>query len=293
MGEVSLGIGATWLLLVLTVAAFVVIGGLIAVVALLAHPKTRAIGAIATLIVLSLLVIGGLGLFAVLFVAKGKVSKQRKMEAVRSAIETDRLTAEMEERASAEKPGDSDPGAVLKALGSALGKGIAENKKKQRDALAARGAGEPPPAPPNKPAWIGRGPQRAGEVYRMSIDVGPYTTRLECDANLPESLQAALDQYVKLCLGQQAAGKVRLPPGELREMLVKEEWEETRQYTVGPMKHLHVLLEFDRQLKNRIEQQWKDTIIAERLWVAGGGVTAALALLFVLFGYLKITGRST
>ena len=82
----------------------------------------------------------------------------------------------------------------------------------------------------------------------MSIAVGPYTTRAECDAKLPDALQEALDQYAEVCLGGQVEGPVLLPPDQLRQ-LVKDRWEEVRQYSVGPMVRLHVLFGFDRKVR--------------------------------------------
>jgi hypothetical protein len=49
-----------------------------------------------------------------------------------------------------------------------------------------------------------------------------------------------------------------------------------------------VLLEFGRKVKDRILEARQGALIARRLWLAGVGLTAALALLAVLYGYLKI-----
>ncbi len=56
----------------------------------------------------------------------------------------------------------------------------------------------------------------------MSIMVGPYTTRQECDAHLGEALQEALDRYVEICLGERPAERITLPPDLLRRQLVKD-----------------------------------------------------------------------
>ena len=122
----------------------------------------------------------------------------------------------------------------------------------------------------------------------MSIAVGPYTTRAECDAKLPEALQEALDHYVNMSLGDQAVDDIRLPADYLREQLVKAQWEETRQLSVGPMTWLHVLLQFDRKIKDRILEEHRQAIIGRRLHVAATWSAIALALLTVAFGYLKI-----
>ena len=100
-----------------------------------------------------------------------------------------------------------------------------------------------------RPDWVGRPPQAAGDDYRTSITVGPYTTRAECDAKLPEEVQKALNQYVQTWLGERMPPGVVLPEADFRPAIVKEQREEVRQYSVGPMVNLHVLLEFDQAVK--------------------------------------------
>ena len=144
-----------------------------------------------------------------------------------------------------------------------------------------------PPAAEPRPAWVDAEPRRNGDTYQMSITVGPYATRLECDAQLPKALQGAVDAYVETYLGPQAAGRVRLPAEELRTQLVKEEWEETIQASFGPMKQLHVLLQFDHKMRDRIHEARTNAIITERLIYTGTGVGGGLLLLAILFALLK------
>ena len=139
-----------------------------------------------------------------------------------------------------------------------------------------------------RPAWVNAPPQLIGDAYQMSIAIGPYTTRAECDAKLPEALQEALGEYVNVCLGDQAVYDVRLPADDLRGQLVKAQWEEIRQLSVGPMIWLHVQLHFDRKIKDRILEAHRQAVIGRRLHVAATWSAIGLALLAVAFGYLKI-----
>ena len=100
--------------------------------------------------------------------------------------------------------------------------------------------------------------------------------------------QEALDQYVEVCLGDQAAGGIGLPADYLRQQLVKDQWEETRQHSVGPMTQLHVLLQFDRKLKDRVLEEHRQAIVGRRLRAVAAWAAIGLALLTVAFGYLKI-----
>lgn len=139
-----------------------------------------------------------------------------------------------------------------------------------------------------KPAWIDATPQLVDDAYQMSISVGPYTTRAECDVKLPEALQEALEQYVEVCLGEQTTEHVRIPIEHLRQQIVKEQWEETRRHSVGPMVWLHVLLKFDRKLKDQVLEAYRQAIISRRMQSAGTWAAMGLGLLAVAFGYLKI-----
>lgn len=140
-----------------------------------------------------------------------------------------------------------------------------------------------------QPDWIDAPPRSVGDAYQMSIVVGPYTTRAECDAKLPSALQEALDRYVEACLGGEVRQRIVLPADYLRQ-LVKDQWEEVGKYSVGPMTRLHVLLEFDRKAKDRVLDQLRRTKVAGRLWFAGVGWAVWLALLGGVYGYLRIAG---
>ena len=138
-----------------------------------------------------------------------------------------------------------------------------------------------------RPAWVNAVPCLVGDAYRMSISVGPYTSRAECDAQLPDALQKALDQYVEACLGDQTFEEVRLPSEELRKKIVKNVWQETRQYSVGPMIQLHALLEFDREIKDRVLDVHRQAVVNRRLQGIAVWTSLGLSVLAVMFGYLK------
>ncbi len=122
----------------------------------------------------------------------------------------------------------------------------------------------------------------------MTIVIGPYTTRQECDAQLPYKLEEALQRYVDTCVHEPIRRPVTLPYEFLREQVVKDQWEEIRPSSVGPMTQLHVLLQFDRKVKDRVLEQQRRDVVASRLWVAGSCLAWMLWLLAVMYGYLRI-----
>jgi len=267
-----------------------VFGGLVATVVLLIFPKTRAIG-------IALLVVGVLGVamitamrfFAAPFaISPTPVAKipNRAYPGVDASIPVDATEkVEVEPARPAAKPAVG----TVEATGRALVKAIARDEK---NPVAATPAAKPASAPAKKPpAWVGAPPHVLGESYQKTIIVGPYPTRQDCDAELPNELQKELNRYVELCMGQPAGTtRVELPYEFLREEVVRGEWEEETWSTSldRKMTQLHVLLQFDRKVKDRILEERQRAVVAGRLWMTGGGLAAMLWLLAVMYGYLRI-----
>ncbi|HEY4761765.1 MAG TPA: hypothetical protein VIH42_14400, partial [Thermoguttaceae bacterium] len=83
-----------------------------------------------------------------------------------------------------------------------------------------------------RPDWVDKPPQLVGDEYQMCVASGPYLSRMECKAKIPDALQNALDQYMEIYPRHQSVDRIVLPPEKLQHLLA-EQWEETRQYTVG------------------------------------------------------------
>ena len=195
------------------------------------------------------------------------------------------LTEEESVQAAEKETAESLPSPAGRGAG---GEGSKDAKDAEQPALTLTLSQRERGPAPDRPAWIDAPPQVVDDAYQMSISVGPYTTRAECDAKLPEALQEALDQYVEVCLGDQTVDRVRLPVEYLRKEIVKEQWEETRQHSVGPMVWLHVLLKFDRKLKDQVLEAYGRATVNRRLQLVGAWAALGLGLLTVAFGYLKI-----
>jgi hypothetical protein len=174
---------------------------------------------------------------------------------------------------------------MLRAMVRALGRALVEEEK----ILATKKDGTKPAAPvPGKPDWVEAPPKLlADDSYQMSFVVGPYTSRAECEAQVPEALQKALDDYVEMAIGPEAVGMVQLPAEILRQEIYRASWEETRSYSVGPMIRLHGRLQFDRPFKTRVQEAYREAIVAERLRTVGVWAALGLSLLTVCFAYLK------
>jgi hypothetical protein len=162
------------------------------------------------------------------------------------------------------------------------------------------------PSEPKRPDWVGKPPflSRAGselpDYYRVGnlkssprgdeyircVSTEPYTTRLECEAKVPDILQEALDQFVERKSWQDGGGRVRLSPEILRQLVVAE-YEEPWQSSVGPMTRVHLLLHFDQKANELIKDARNLNIFIQRAAVAGTGFFSLWLLLAVIWGYLK------
>ncbi|NUQ62049.1 MAG: hypothetical protein HUU20_06155 [Pirellulales bacterium] len=198
-------------------------------------------------------------------------------------------------------PKDGDVQRLFRALSRALLKTMADSnpsevphaveKVSEKSAIAGPILAERMPQP-GQPDWVDAAPQQVGGGYRMAVSVGPYATRGECDRELPRALCAAVDEYVGQYLGPEAAGRVELPSDYVQQNVVQQEWLETRQVSVSPTKQipmvrLHVLLEFDREVNNRIDEAWRQAVVHRKLWTLGSAGTVLLLLLSTFWAYLK------
>jgi hypothetical protein len=151
--------------------------------------------------------------------------------------------------------------------------------------LESKSTASKPAAAAKRPAWVDAPAQYVENAYTMPVTIGPYTTPLECEAKLPETLQSALAEYVDLYLGSAAAQSVRLPDDEVRQ-LVKERWQETVDTSVGKMAQLHARLAIDTKMQERLKDEWRSVQVAGRLRWTAAALAGVLLLLAVTYGLL-------
>ena len=305
----------------LALFALVILGVAVVFVLLLAHPKTRK-GAVLLLVFSIPLAVLMIPLTAIVLNSRAvkQFTAAPKIDAYGTPIPPSTVRKPPSRTVAVPTHGDvssaavpSKTAAMWQAMVRAVGRALADTKKHP---AAEKETPQPLPSPvekeagaegnadatrsaltlalsqkergPNqRPAWVDAPPQVVGDSYQMSIVVGPYTTRGECEAKLPEALQEALGRYVEMAIGSEAVGMVQLPAAYMRQEVCRAEWEETRQYSVGPMIRLHYRLQFDRPFKARVQEAYRDAVIARRLRVVGGWAALGLSLLALCFGYLK------
>jgi predicted lipid carrier protein YhbT len=126
-----------------------------------------------------------------------------------------------------------------------------------------------------------------------SVQVGPFTTPLECERELPKAVQAAVSEYAEIAVGPEAAS-VRLSDDDLTQ-LVRDRWPEVRSMEIGggsqDMFTLHAAVVFDAHMQQLIKAESQRLVIARRVQsgaVVFGGVLGLLAL---AWGGLKFATR--
>ncbi len=263
----------------LPILALLLIGGIVGMVAMISNPKTRTAGITLLAIGLLVLAVVGVGAFTWSFSSTAPATRQEKVMTRGYAMEQRTFVKVERTRAGGEAKPKSDP---MEAKAPAA----------EETSLASA----PPP-------WVDAEPQPTadGDGYQMSIEVGPFLARADCDAELPEELQQATARYIAdhPDFGPAAARRVRLSEDYIRSHIVQSEYEESVENPLGPeikldadedapWTSLHVLLEFDRKVNDDIKKMWKETIVQQRLWYAGTGLATILGLLAVVFGSLKI-----
>ncbi len=175
---------------------------------------------------------------------------------------------------------------AVASLTAKIAASAATEKKKAAAAESTRATGEGG-SENTRPAWVDAGPQLVDDVYQMRVPVGPYTTLQECEANLPEAIRQAVKEYADRDFPE-VTGTSWLPDADFCRELIKDRWEEVKQFSVGPMTQLYVLLQFDRKAREQIADACQQGVVQRRVWFAGEGMAAVMGVLALLYGSLKL-----
>ena len=141
---------------------------------------------------------------------------------------------------------------------------------------------------PQRPEWVDQPGRLQGTVYRLSVKSGLFVTREECERALQSKVLAAINDYGDNLLGAGAGRKIPVDPDFIRG-LQKAHYEETvTSATVGPMRQIYVLLEFDDAARAQFAGLWQAAVVSDRLARVTLGAGVVLGMLAIAFGYLKL-----
>ena len=159
---------------------------------------------------------------------------------------------------------------------------------------------------PDRPEWVGIAPRFVGNVYRTSVVSGPFSSTEECRVEIDNEIPVIVCEYldrivdtrlapVNLTSAEKQLRKLGITPDYIRSKIWRADYTEFVDSSVnsigmemGKMQQLHVLLEFDDEVKYDLKQRWQDSLLKERLVTVGFGSSLLLIFLGLVFGYLKI-----
>lgn len=130
-------------------------------------------------------------------------------------------------------------------------------------------------------------------VERRVIHIERYSTIDELQTELPEQLRVAMTEFMAKNIDYSAPDLVKLPPGYVVDHgILADRWTEVipeHEHSLGrPMYSLHVLLQFDKNVRNDLQLRYEQAKVGYRLGAFGVGGGLLLSLLATLYGYLKL-----
>ena len=183
----------------------------------------------------------------------------------------------------------------------------AEEDKSGAEAAESK---KPAAAADDRPKWIGEKPFKDGAVYKVPVTVGPWPTSLESMKLLPAAVDDEIAKYAVSRVGNPLAANVKLPHDYVMKHMIQEDvweepvkidsfddvkgmvgidvWENTPNAADGEWTRLHVLLKFDRDVNQRLDDGWDRVLRIERLEGFGALGAIALIVLAAVYSYLKI-----
>jgi len=145
-----------------------------------------------------------------------------------------------------------------------------------------------------KPDWMKEAVLPTREfVERKVIHIERHATLEEIQAELPSQIEAAMHDFMRAYIAPNAPQLIKLPPGyAVDHGVLADRWTEihpAEEHSFGePMYSLHVLLQFDRNLRSDLELRYEQAKVGYRLGAFGLGGGLLLSLLATLYGYLKL-----
>jgi hypothetical protein len=146
------------------------------------------------------------------------------------------------------------------------------------------------------PSWVTTPPKWVGQVYRETVASEPFVTEEECRRNLEHvRLPRAVARRIESIASGKAGGKVvvtdplqfGIGPDYILREIGREEFTSTLDSSVGEMKEVHVLLEFDKNVDDHLLDAWLQH--ERQLRFASVSKIAALSLtgLAAIYGMLR------
>jgi len=146
------------------------------------------------------------------------------------------------------------------------------------------------------PSWVTTPPKPIGNVYRQVLTSDPFVTKAECQRQLEQKLMQAVarrvEQLVASEVGYEVEVKSPLALGigldTIFRDICREEYTGTVESSVGEMKQVHLLLEFDPSMDKNLRTAWVQTERNARIATVMKTLLLTLTGLAFVYGFLQI-----
>lgn len=153
---------------------------------------------------------------------------------------------------------------------------------------------EPQAAPP--PEWVEKAPSRVGDVYRVVVSSEPFSSVDECYAQLerrfPVEVERRLAKLVpenqRKLLEDHAPEEFGISLDYIMRDICKQEYTQTKDFSVGDMKQVFVLMEFSPEVESHLLASWQSFLRQDRLVVIAKIAALVLASLAGVYGLLYV-----
>lgn len=144
--------------------------------------------------------------------------------------------------------------------------------------------------PASLPDWVHRAPARTDDPYYVVASSGEYTRdSFERDEMLSAQMVNAADSYIRDVMRRPAAvaEAVKFDPYYLRSTYVDTQYPPAGSAAAGDK--IFVRLRFDSRFRNEVDDRWRQFVSSDRLEKLSGYSAVGLALLGVVYIYLRAT----
>lgn len=147
-----------------------------------------------------------------------------------------------------------------------------------------------------RPEWLEGAASVNDGSQRQVLSTPPYQTASECRDRILIDLQQLVIERTKELLRIDRGGEYYVPRLELMGLsirnlsgkIVQEEFVETIDTSVGPMKRLHALVQFPPTADQELLEGWRSYARQERMAVVGAISSGVVGVLALVFGLLKL-----
>jgi hypothetical protein len=138
------------------------------------------------------------------------------------------------------------------------------------------------------PDWVHREPARTDDPYYVVVSSGDFTDAFARDEMLSAQMVNAADRYIREVLRRPAvADAIKFDPAYLRSAYFDAQYPPPGSTAAG--EETFVRLKFDSHFRDEVDRRWQDFVSSEHLEKLSGYSAVGLALLGVVYIYLRAT----